>query len=80
MNLLLPDDPMIGQEYVIMMSNADGTSVQHGIYGSSDCQIVDTVGEKPAQTSVAVSAKGMVKLVCADNGSGVKRWWFYRLA
>ena len=79
-NLNLPETALIGQEIVIMMSNSGDTSVLHGIYSTEDCQIINPASGGASATSISVSATGVVKFVCAANGSGVKNWWYYRLA
>lgn len=79
-NLNLPETALIGQEIVIMMSNSGDTSVLHGIYSTQDCQIINPASGGASATSISVSATGVVKFVCAANGSGVKNWWYYRLA
>lgn len=79
-NLNLPETALIGQEIVIMMSNPGDTSVLHGIYSTQDCQIINPASGGASETSISVSATGVVKFVCAANGSGVKNWWYYRLA
>lgn len=79
-NLNLPETALIGQEIVIMMSNSGDTSVLHGIYSTQDCQIINPASGGASATSISISATGVVKFVCAANGSGVKNWWYYRLA
>ena len=79
-NLNLPETALIGQEIVIMMSNPGDTSVLHGIYSTQDCQIINPASGGASATSISVAATGVVKFVCAANGSGVKNWWYYRLA
>lgn len=81
LNLYLPSEAMLGQEIVIMMSNKEETSVLHTIYSGSDgCLIESPQSGKSSQSSLEILAKGIVKFVCAYNGSGEKRWWYYRLA
>ena len=80
-NLYLTSDAsIIGQEIVIMMSNSGDTSVLHGIYSLQGCQIINPAAGSSATTSISVAATGVVKLVCANDASGSKKWWLYRLA
>lgn len=79
--LTLPSIPQIGQEYIIMMSNTESTSVKHTIMGSSACKVNHPTSSRPlmGQTSISVDAHGCVRLSCALDCNGTKKWWFYRL-
>lgn len=72
----LPSEPPLGQEYVFMMTNQESTTVKHTIKGNG-YNVYDVIGNNK-QSSLPISAYGMVKLVFAQ-GASERRWYFYRI-
>ena len=77
--LTLPSDPQVGQEYLFMMSLLESTQVKHKLIASSSCSIHDPLANTWSNTSLNVGGYGCVRLSCALDSNGTKKWWIYRL-
>lgn len=74
----LPEDPEIGQVIECYMAHlpSAGYSVTFDGNGTG---IQDPLDDTWGLSSVDVNPSGVIRLVCAYDQYGTKRWWFYRL-
>lgn len=73
--IVLPNKPKDGQEYDILMSLTNSTSVKHVISSNSANIFVPKEGN--LKSSLSVDAHGYIKLIYVKD-SGF--WWYYRMA
>lgn len=76
--ITLPEDPEIG--HVIECYMAYLPSAGHSVtFNGNGTGIQDPLDDTWGLSSVDVNPSGVIRLVCAYDQGGTKRWWFYRL-
>lgn len=73
--LTLPNSPEVGQEYDIYF--AFNMDVNYPLK-SNDVKIHWPSSEVWDVTQTNITGKGMVKVICANDQNGNKKWWCYR--
>ena len=76
--ITLPEDPEIGQVYEIYMAYTESASHRVTISGNGT-GIQDSTDDSWANETLVTIPFGIVRLVCANDLQGNKRWWFYRI-
>lgn len=76
--IMLPTNPQVGQEYLILMVGIPSTTVKHTLEANRYVPIHCPAGNEWSVTSTTLTANGVVYLKCANDKNGAKKWWFYR--
>lgn len=78
LTLTLPDNPEVGQEYLILMVGIPSTTVKNTLVSNTNVPIHCPAANEWSVTSTTLTASGAVYLKCANDKNGAKTWWFYR--
>ena len=76
--ITLPENPEIGQVYELYMAYTESASHRVTISGNGT-GIQDATDDSWGNETLVTVPYGVIRLVCAYDQHGNKRWWFYRL-
>lgn len=81
LNINLPEEQIIGQEYEIVMSNVYNVSFKHKLNTPNGETIIHWPQEDIwSASTVEMTAIGVVKIYGMKDREGNFRWWVYRLS